>query len=241
MGFTLWACAESNQDDGAFKGTLNNIKHTTMKTLVPLSAIAAGLLLFAGCASSGYQKAGKTSASLQETAQGIDHALVPLDNVVATLADLVNNPQPDITPQFKKYSAAVSKLESLADDVSDHATAMRAQGTAYFKNWDLELAKIQNEDIHSRSLERKNAVAAHFECVRVSYAKTTTEFAPFMSDLKDIRTALATDLTSGGIASIKGLSGKANDKVLPLRESLIGLSTDFKSLGVALSSATPVK
>lgn len=212
-----------------------------MKTLIPLTALATSLLLFAGCASSGYQKAGKTSTSLQETAQGIDHALVPLDHVVATLADLVNNPNPDITPQFKKYSAAVTRLESLADDVRDHATAMRGQGAAYFKNWDLELAKIQNEDIHSRSLDRKNAVAAQFERVRISYAKTSTEFAPFMSDLKDIRTALATDLTAGGIASVKGLSGTANEKLLPLRESLIGLSSDFKSLGVAMSTATPVK
>ena len=212
-----------------------------MKPHLHLEALAAGLLLFAGCASPGYERAGKTSTSLQETAQGIDHALLPLDNVVAMLADLVNNPNPDITPQFKKYSTAVSKLESLSDDVSSHATAMRSQGTAYFKNWDLELAKIQNEDIHSRSLDRKIVVAAQFERVRISYAQTSKEFAPFMSDLKDIRTALATDLTSGGIASVKGLSVKANEKVQPLRESLIGLSTDFKSLGVALSSATPVK
>lgn len=209
-----------------------------MKPIIPLVVLTTSLF-YAGCASSGYQQAGKTSTSLQETAKGIDQALLPLDNVVATLADLVNNPQPDITQQFKKYSAAVTKLESLSDDVRDHAAAMRAQGTAYFKNWDLELAKIQNEDIHSRSLDRKNAVAAHFEQVRVSYAQTSTEFAPFMSDLKDIRTALATDLTTGGIASIKDLSGKANAKVMPLRQSLIGLSTDFKTLGVALSTANP--
>lgn len=212
-----------------------------MKPFIPLAVLAGVLLLHAGCASSGYHKAAKTSTSLQDTARGIDHALVPLDHVVATLADLVNNPQKDITPQFKKYSAAVTKLESLADDVRDHATAMRGQGVAYFKNWDLELAKIQNEDIHSRSLDRKNAVAAQFERVRVSYAKTSTEFAPFMSDLKDIRRALATDLTAGGIASVKGLSGTANEKLLPLRESLIGLSSDFKSLGVSLSSKTLVK
>ncbi len=212
-----------------------------MKPFLPLAVLAASLPLFAGCASSGYQKAGKTSTSLQATAHGIDHALVPLDNVVAALSDLVNNPQPDITPQFKKYSTAVNKLESLADDVRDHATGMRAQGAAYFKNWDLELAKIQNEDIHSRSLDRKNTVAAQFERVRVSYARTTTEFTPFMSDLKDIRTALATDLTAGGLTSIKGLSTRANEKVLPLRESLIGLSTDFRSLGVALSTATPTQ
>ncbi len=209
-----------------------------MKKLLPLQALAAALVLCVGCATSGYQKAGKTSDSLMETAQGIDHALDPLDHVVATLADLVNNPQPDITPQYKKYSAAVTRLESLADSVTTHAAGMRAQGVAYFKNWDLELAKIQNEDIHSRSLDRKNAVAAQFEQVRISYARTSTEFTPFMSDLKDIRRALATDLTTGGIASVKDLSIKANSEVVPLRASLIGLSADFKNLGVALSPKT---
>ena len=211
-----------------------------MKPFLPLAVLAGVLLLHAGCASTGYEKAGKTSTSLQEAARDIDHALLPIDNAVAMLSDLVNNPHPDVTPQFKKYSAAVTKLESMADDVRDHATAMRAQGTAYFKVWDEELAKIQNEDVHSRSLERKNAVAARFEKVRASYAQTSTEFAPFMADLKDIRRALATDLTSGGIASVKDLASKANSKVPPLRASLIGLSTDFRSLGVSLSTTTPV-
>jgi hypothetical protein len=212
-----------------------------MKTLLPLTALATSLLLCAGCASTGYEKATQTSTSLQEAARDIDHALLPIDNAVAMLSDLVNNPQPDVTPQFKKYSAAVTKLESMADDVRSHASAMREQGTAYFKVWDQELAKIQNEDVHSRSLERKNAVAARFEKVRASYARTSTEFAPFMADLKDIRRALATDLTSGGIASVKDLASKANSKVPPLRESLIGLSTDFRSLGVSLSTTTPVQ
>ena len=123
----------------------------------------------------------------------------------------------------------------------EREAAMRLQGAAYFQKWDEELAKIQNDDIQTRSLDRKNEVAARFAKVRVSYAQTTANFAPFMSDLKDIRTALATDLTAGGLASVKGLASKANDKVLPLRESLISLSTDFKNLGVSLSTATPAK
>jgi hypothetical protein len=52
---------------------------------------------------------------------------------------------------------------------------------------------------------------------------------------------LATDLTAGGLASVKGLASNANDKVLPLRESLISLSTEFKNLGVSLSPAAPTK
>jgi hypothetical protein len=212
-----------------------------MKTLMSFVAIAACGVLITGCISPGYEKAGTTSTSLRDAAQGIDNALGPLDTVVAALSDLVTNPGPDITPQFQKFSAAVSNLESLANEVTSREAAMRQQGAAYFQKWDEELAKIQNDDIQTRSLDRKNEVAARFAKVRVSYAQTTANFAPFMSDLKDIRTALATDLTAGGLASVKGLASKANDKVLPLRESLISLSTDFKNLGVSLSTATPAK
>ena len=210
-----------------------------MKTLISLLTLATCGVLIAGCLSSGYKKAGTASTSLRDTAQGIDNALAPLDAVVVALSDLVTNPGPDITLQFRKFSAAVSNLESLANEVSSRELAMREQGAAYFQKWDEELPKIQNNDIQTRSLDRKNAVAARFEKVRISYAQTTANFAPFMSDLKDIRTALATDLTAGGIASVKGLAGQASDRVPPLRESLIRLSTEFKNLGVSLSTATP--
>jgi hypothetical protein len=36
-------------------------------------------------------------------------------------------------------------------------------------------------------------------------------------------------------------TSKANDKVLPLRESLVRLSAEFRKLGVSISTATPPK
>jgi len=211
-----------------------------MKSLASISGLAAFVVLFAGCAtSSGYKKAGSASTSLQEAAQGIDNCLVPLDTVLATLSDLVNNPAEDITLQYQKYSSEVSRLESLSNNVSSHAVAMQEQGVEYFKKWDNELAKIQSNDMHTRSLDRKNTVAARFEKVRVSYVQTQARFAPFMSDLIDIRTALAMDLTSGGLSSIKGLAREANDNALPLRQSLVDLSAEFRNLGISISPATP--
>lgn len=206
-----------------------------------LATLAAGAALIAGCATSGYDKAGIASTSIREAAQGIDNTLGPLDTVVAALSDLVTNPGPDITPQYQKFSAAVSNLDSLANEVRNREAAMREQGVAYFQKWDEELAKIRNEDIQTGSLDRKNAVAARFERVRLSYAQVTADFAPFMSDLKDIRTALSTDLTAGGLASVKALAGNANEKVVPLRASLVRLSSEFRNLGVSISTSTPAR
>lgn len=209
-----------------------------MKKIISLVSIIAFGGFIAGCASTGYEKAGTTSNTLRQAAQSIDNARAPIDAVLASLSELVNFPAPNITKQFQKYDAAVNTLDAQAAEVRTNATAMQEQGAAYLQKWSEELAKIQNDDIQNRSMDRRNATTARFKEVKASYVKTNAQFALFMSDLKDIRTLLATDLTVGGLDSIKGLSAKANEKALPLRESLVRLSDDFKSLGVALSTTS---
>jgi ribonuclease HI len=209
-----------------------------MKKIISLVSIIAFGGFIAGCASTGYEKAGTTSNTLRQAAQSIDNARAPIDAVLASLSELVNFPAPNITKQFQKYDAAVNTLDAQAAEVRTNATAMQEQGAAYLQKWSEELAKIQNDDIQNRSMDRRNATTARFKEVKASYVETNAQFALFMSDLKDIRTLLATDLTVGGLDSIKGLSAKANEKALPLRESLVRLSDDFKSLGVALSTTS---
>lgn len=164
-----------------------------------------------------------------------------IDTVLITLSNLFDSPEADIRAQFEQFDNAVKKLETLSAEVSKSAADMKVQGGDYFQKWDAELAKIQNENIRSRSTDRKNTVAARFERVRANYAQTTADFAPFMSDLTDIRTALAVDLTAGGLASIRDAAIRANDNALPLRRSLSDLADDFTSLGISLSPTTAVK
>jgi hypothetical protein len=116
---------------------------------------------------------------------------------------------------------------------------MRLEGLAYFQKWNEERAEIQDGPLRIRSFDRKIAVGTQFEDVRSSYAKSKTEFDPFMSDLKDIRTALGTDLTPGGLDSIRSLANKANSTGRPLRESLVLLSEQLKMFGADLSSTSP--
>jgi type IV pilus biogenesis protein CpaD/CtpE len=208
--------------------------------LVSISLIAV-VLFMAGCASTGYNKAGATTTSIEQTAAKIQQGNEQIDTVLIALSSLMNSPEADIRRQFEEFNTAVSKLETLSNEVNTNATAMQVQGADYFRTWNVELAKIQNENIRKRSTERKNTVAARFDAVRANYARTKADFAPFMSDLKDIRTALAMDLTAGGLVSIKSASSKAKENALPLRRSLSNLAADFTSLGISLSSSTPVK
>ena len=221
------------------RNAFENMKNKTMKTFIPSILLSAAVVLLAGCDSPGYEKAASTSTSLRKASQDIDKSQAQIDVVLAALSDLVNSPGSDMKPQFKNCSSEVGKLESFANDVDGHAAAMQEQGAAYFRKWDVELATIKNEDILTRSSDRKNAVTAQFAKVRASYLQAKADFTPFMSDLKDIRTSLAADLTAGGLASIKGVVNRANEDAAPLRRTLGRLSADFKDLGISLSASTP--
>lgn len=203
--------------------------------------LTAALILLGGCNSTGYDRASVTTTSLEQTAIKLQQGHEQIDTVLITLSNLFDSPEADIRAQFEQFDNAVKKLETLSAEVSKSAADMKVQGGDYFQKWDAELAKIQNENIRSRSTDRKNTVAARFERVRANYAQTTADFAPFMSDLTDIRTALAVDLTAGGLASIRDAAIRANDNALPLRRSLSDLADDFTSLGISLSPTTAVK
>ena len=75
--------------------------------------------------------------------------------------------------------------------------------------------------------------------VKRSYIQTQMAFKPFLSDLKDIQTALGTDLTVGGVSAVKGAADKATQDSISLKSSLSQLSSNFKDLGMAMSSAGP--
>jgi predicted nucleic acid-binding Zn-ribbon protein len=215
------------------------MKKSKVVILVSNLALAAVVSAFVGCASGNYEKGAGTATGLTESAEKIAVGNTNIDATLKALNDLVATTQGDLVPKFKAYNEAVDNLESAAKDVRDKVAKMREKGNAYFLAWDEQLAQIQNEDIKKRSSERKAQVQKEFMDIKQSYAQAQIDFKPFMSNLKDIQTALSTDLTMGGIGAVKGTVEKANQNAVPLKKSLDELSKQFKELGVAMSSSAP--
>lgn len=197
--------------------------------------------LVAGCASDNYNKSAKTATALAESSATIEKSKALIDQSLADLNDLVSNPNPDLRKQYQRFNETMSELGASDRDVAGKAEAMKTQGSNYFAGWDKELALIQNEDIHNRSEARRNEVAGRFDRMSRQYDEARTAFGPFMSDLRDVQKSLSTDLTAGGLASIKVPADKANRDAVPVKESLAKLSTEFKSLGLSMAPVTPVK
>lgn len=210
-----------------------------IKSLLPLLTLIIAASLIAGCASHNYQKGAATSASLTDSADKIAAGKYKIEATLSALNDLVNSPQGDLVTKFKNYNDAVADLQSTAQNVKARVQDTRASGNEYFKAWDEQLALIKNEDLRNRSAERKTEVQKEFTDIKRVYAQTEMAFKPFLADLKDIQTALGTDLTTGGIASVKSTADKANQDAVALKISVDQLVTQFKALGVAMAAYSP--
>jgi hypothetical protein len=215
------------------------MKTSKLTLLASNLALTVAVAVLAGCASHNYDKGSATAAGLKESADKISAADGQLDATLASLNNLVENPQADLRPQYKQFSDNVDDLASLAKNVDDSVTAMRKNGKEFFDQWSKELAGIQNEDIRNRSAARQKEVSDALMGVKRSYAETETAFKPCMSDLHDIQKYLGTDLTPAGVASMKDVAAKANATGATLKESVGKLTADFKSLGVAMSAVAP--
>ncbi len=209
----------------------------TRSTLLLFPLLLA--LLTPACSSTGSDKGAATGKSAEQAADQIDRGNAQLDATLAALKDLVKMPAPDLQPQFKAFTKSLAQLESTAEDVAALAAKIDTKSQDYFTQWDQQLAAVQNEDIRARSAERREAISASFKKMQSEYAEVREEFKPLLSDLRDVRTVLSTDLTLDGLKAIEGAVKKAEKGSASVKESLQELAERFRTLGVKLSRSGP--
>ena len=216
-----------------YSNQIMRIKNSNMLVIVGMTVGFA--VLVGGCASSGYRKSEQTASSLESSAQRIESDATQLQQAVATLNDLVNNPQPDLRPQFKKFSAAAGKSGALTKSIQEADATLQSRSEVYIAEWDKELAAIQNEVIRARGQARKLEVINQCNNVRNACLTTQTECAPLLSDLNDIQRLLSADLTPGGLAASRDATARVNQLAAPVQNSLGKLVADMRALGTAMS------
>jgi len=202
-------------------------------------ATCAATLLVGGCATSGYDKGNKAAADIQTAANRIAALPDQIDKTLAALDELVNKPQTDLRPQFKQFTADLHDVQSAAIDIAAARRSMGEQSKEFFATWDAQLAKINNEDIKARSLERRSDVNQQLATIKRSYAEAEIAFRPFLADLQDVQKYLSVDLTAGGLAAIQPTVTRAHAGAAQLTANLTQLAEQFRALGLAMSSVTP--
>jgi Protein of unknown function (DUF2959) len=212
-----------------------NQLQSILKTTGALSFALATLCL-AGCASTPYHKGDAAAVSLQDASSEVQGQSRALEVTMGSLDDLVNKPEPDLKPQFKRFSKALDNLAGYSKRNDRSEARVRNKSADYFEAWDKQLTTMNYEAVRTRSQERKTEVTTYFDSVNKRYHEAQNAMGPLLSYLYDVRKALDADLTPSGVESIKPIVGKARENADKVQLALGRLTTELASSGAKMSS-----
>jgi Protein of unknown function (DUF2959) len=199
-------------------------------------ALSVAVACLAGCASTPYKKGDAAAISLQDAASAVQGESRSLEVAMGTLDDLVNKPEPDLKPQFKRFSKALHNLAASSRH-NERAQARVAQKTTiYFDEWNKQLATMNYEVVRARSEARKADVTNHLDSVTRRYHESQDAMLPLLNYLYDVRKALDADLTQSGIDSIKPIVAKARENADKVQLALGRLTSELTSSSANMSS-----
>jgi hypothetical protein len=209
---------------------------------IPLAALAAlsltATLFLSGCGtSSGYKQADRTGQGISEfraeilnVSKAVDATMSSLDQIAATAN---SNPR----QAYEGFSRSLADLDSAATKAKKRGDDMRAQGQAYFKQWETQLGEMSNPEIRALAQQQQTKLRQSFDSIRKYTEPLKAQFDPWLSDLKDLQKFLGTDLSISGIDAAKNLFTKTRTEGLEVQKSLDGLIGELNTVSATLTPA----
>ena len=154
-----------------------------------------------------------------------------------SLSDIAATANTNPRKAFGQYSKDVSNLESTAENVRKRGESMKAQGQAYFKQWEQELATMTSPEIRALAEQQRAKLQATFQSIRQYTEPLKTQFDPWMSDLKDLQKYLNNDLTIAGVDAAKGLFTKTTNEGFEVQKSMDALVAELNTVSATITPA----
>jgi len=156
-------------------------------------------------------------ASQQELATSIKDAWAEatrthgqLEATLSALNALTKQSKGDLRPAYDAFAAEIPKTEAAANSTRTRVKWMGGEGQKYFEGWQKDIDSIANESLRKKAQKRLDGVKKSYDKVAVELTKGAEKFAPFLSDLNDIKKTLANDVTPSGVKAIRSTVSSAN-------------------------------
>ena len=175
-----------------------------------LALVLLGALLFAGCATSGHERASRATTSMNVAQPELEKMKSQVGITLGTLNSLFHQKNQDPRPQYEQFSKELKEMENQAKVAYDSVRQTKKNGDTYFDAWGKDLELFSNPDIRMRSADRREKAMQRFGKINTSMEATDEAFYPLLIDLQDVEKYLSHDLTPEGIGSIKDIVGQAN-------------------------------
>lgn len=173
-----------------------------------------------GCATTGMDRSVKTANSIREVDNEIRKMIIRIDATGASLDSLVSPGQPDLKKSFDSYADDLAKLDSEGKLVLKRIEEMKLQSKEYFAEWEKQGDAYTNPKIRELSDERRIKLAEIYARVPTAGTGVKGAYNAYLTDLKEVKQYLSTDLTPNGIEAIAPVAQKSIRDREALKESL---------------------
>ena len=209
-----------------------------MKTYSLTLAILAGVgTMLCGCRTTGYKQADKTGAGLAEYRAEVLNVKKAVDDTLRSMNQVEATANTNPRHAFDQFSKSVDNLDAAARKAKSRGDAIRAQGEAYFVNWQQQIAQVKNPEIKKLAEERKAKLWDAFQGIKRNAEPLRAKFDPWLSDLKDLQRYLSNDLTIEGVDAARKLFAKSKEDGAEVQKSMEALVTELNSIAAALTPA----
>lgn len=171
-----------------------------------LSAFIAGLIMTAGCQSTGMERSDDTRTSLQTMDDDITSAILQLDATGAALGEILRPGQPDLKNALQTFSDNVAQIVATENKFARHADELTARGTDYFEEWQREGTEYNNPEIQQLSNQRRSILGDVYSRISIQSNSIKDTFKTYAQDVKEIQRFLSNDLSSKGVTAIAPIS-----------------------------------
>jgi hypothetical protein len=173
--------------------------------------------VMAGCATTGYNQAGKMAANMQQTRQDVLDARSQVTVTINALEAVSRVQVGDPRPVLATFSKELARLDKAAESARWRAQNIRESGATYFASWAEEIEAMQNPGIRANSLKRREQTIASYREVEKSLMALKDAYLPLVAGLRDIEKALLADLTKSGIAAVQPAQKAMRQKAVELQ------------------------
>ena len=141
----------------------------------------------------------------------------------------------DLREQFEKFKTELTRMEEQAKVVRARVESMGKEGQAFFKAWEDQIASISNPKIQDLAKDRYNKRQKSYKKILAAMTDARDLAQPFLSDLKDVRTLLDSELTRGSVKSAEKLMKRANYVGNDVVEALKDVETELDRVAAELN------
>jgi hypothetical protein len=170
------------------------------------AALLGAVALMAGCATTGMDRARKTTNMMQTVEGDYRTAVEQIDATDLLLAALVSPAQADPKKAYKAFDANVDKMEKVGKTLDGHADQMRSSGNDYFTQWE---GAYTNPEIREISERRRIEMREIYAKIPEASVGVKGALKSYLTDIGEIRKYLANDLSPQGIEAIKPTAQRA--------------------------------